>query len=133
MPEAPEPEPGPFEFAGPLGKFIDLIDTPRAAIVSTVKEVGDLFTGEGFSPVDWWKQTEDNLFMQDVMRDWGLDLPGPLDMVLGLGLDIAFDPITYMTGGIGAAGSCGDDGSEVDKCDVEGCRLVLRRHCQGWR
>jgi len=107
IPEAPEPEPGPFEFAGPLGKFIDLIDTPRAAIVSTIKEVGDLFTGEGFSPVDWWKQTEDNLFMQDVMRDWGLDLPGPLDMVLGLGLDIAFDPITYMTGGIGAAGRAG--------------------------
>jgi len=107
FPKAPEPEPGPFEFAGPLGKFIDLIDTPRAAIVSTIKEVGDLFTGEGFSPVDWWKQTEDNLFMQDVMRDWGLDLPGPLDMVLGLGLDIAFDPITYMTGGIGAAGRAG--------------------------
>jgi len=107
IPEAPEPEPGPFEFAGPLGKFIDLIDTPRAAIVSTIKEVGDLFTGEGFSPVDWWKQTEDNLFMQDVMRDWGVDLPGPLDMVVGLGFDIAFDPITYMTGGIGAAGRAG--------------------------
>ena len=107
IPEAPEPEPGPFEFAGPLGKFIDLIDTPRAAIVSTIKEVGDLFTGEGFSPVDWWKQTEDNLFMQDVMRDWGVDLPGPLEMVVGLGFDIAFDPITYMTGGIGAAGRAG--------------------------
>ena len=36
IPEAPEPEPGPFEFAGPLGKFIDLIDTPRAAIESTI-------------------------------------------------------------------------------------------------
>jgi len=57
LPQLPEPEPGPFEFAGPLGRFIDLIDTPRAAIVSTIKEVGDLFTGEGFSPVDWWKQT----------------------------------------------------------------------------
>ena len=107
LPQLPEPEPGPFEFAGPLGKFIDLIDTPRAAIVSTIKEVGDLFMGEGFSPVDWWKQTEDNMFMQEVMRDWGLDLPGPLNTIIGLGFDIAFDPITYATGGIGAAGRAG--------------------------
>ena len=107
LPQAPEPEPGPFEFAGPLGKFIDLIDTPRAAIVSTIKEAGDLLRGDGFSPVDWWKQTGDNMFMQEVLRDWGMDLPGPLDTIIGLGFDIAFDPITYATGGIGAAGRAG--------------------------
>jgi hypothetical protein len=120
LPPAPEPEPGPFEFAGPLGKFIDLIDTPRAAIVSTIKETGDLFRGEGFSPTDWWKQTGDNLFMQDVMRDWGVDLPGPLDMVVGLGLDIALDPITYVFGGIGAAGRAGMNAPRLIKAMSRG-------------
>ena len=111
----PEPEPGPFEFAGPLGKFIDLIDTPRAAIVSTLKEAGDLFSGEGFSPTDWWKQTSDNIFMQDVMRDWGLDLPGPLEMVLGLSADIAMDPLTYLLGPAGAAARAGMQAPQVVK------------------
>ena len=120
IPEAPEPEPGPFEFAGPLGKFIDLVDTPRAAIVSTIKEVGDLISGEGFSPTDWWKQTEDNLFMQDVMRDWGVDLPGPLDFMLGLGLDIAFDPVTYLTGGGGAYARAGLTSNKLIDVMVKG-------------
>ena len=47
-------------FGGAFGKFIDIIDTPRAAIASTVQEIVDVFQGEGFSPSDWWKQTKDN-------------------------------------------------------------------------
>ena len=56
----PERE-NPFDFAGPLGDFISIIDKPRAIIGSTIKEIGDIFVpGESFSPRDWWKQVEGN-------------------------------------------------------------------------
>lgn len=86
-------------FLGALGDLIGVIDTPRAAIVSTIKETGDLIRGDGFSASDWWTQTSDNMMMGEVLRDWGVDLPGPLDFVVGLGLDIALDPLTYLTAG----------------------------------
>tara|TARA_R100001594_G_scaffold74945_1_gene109709 strand:- start:23 stop:4336 length:4314 start_codon:yes stop_codon:yes gene_type:complete len=89
-------------FGGAFGKFIDIIDTPRAAIASTVQEIVDVFQGEGFSGSDWWKQTKDNHLFGEIMRDIGVDLPGPLDFALGMGLDIAFDPLTY-AGGAGVA------------------------------
>ena len=114
------PRPETFEFAGPLGKFIDLIDTPRAAFVSYIKEIGDLSRGDGFSPVDWWKQTKDNIFMQEVMRDWNVDLPGPLEMVVGLGFDIAFDPVTYATGGVAAAARAGLNAPKLIKAMSRG-------------
>ena len=93
---------GSSGFLGTFGKLIDVIDTPRAMIASTVQEVVDVFQGEGFSPSDWWKQTKDNHLFGEIMRDIGVDLPGPLDFVLGTGLDIAFDPLTY-AGGAGVA------------------------------
>tara|TARA_B100000287_G_scaffold91958_1_gene84152 strand:+ start:5620 stop:12501 length:6882 start_codon:yes stop_codon:yes gene_type:complete len=80
-----------------LGPVLDFIDTPRAAIVSGIKEFGDIFDDdESFSIGEWADQTRNNIFMGEVLRDWGVDLPGPLDFALGLGLDIAFDPLTYM-------------------------------------
>ena len=36
------------------------------AIVSTVKETGDLLRGDGFSFGDWWNQTSDNMMMGEV-------------------------------------------------------------------
>ena len=96
-----------IEFLGPLGDFVDMLDTPRAMIASTIKEFGDLVQGRGFSPRDWWKQTGDNIFMQDVMRDLGVDMSGPKGFFWGLGLDIAIDPITYTLGPLGAAARAG--------------------------
>lgn len=89
---------GDINFLGPLGDVIDIIDTPRAAIASTIQEVVDVFQGEGFSPRDWWQQTSDNHLFGEILRDVGVDLPGPWEMVLGLGLDVAFDPLTYFAG-----------------------------------
>ena len=67
-------------------------------IVSTIKEVGDIF-GEGDASLsDWFNQSRDNIMAGEVLRDWGVDLPGPLDFVVGLGLDIALDPLTYAAG-----------------------------------
>ena len=85
-------------FFGLLGDVIDIIDTPRAIVVSTIKETGDLFSGKGFNFGEWYNQVGDNIMMGEVLRDWGVDLPGPLDFALGLGLDIALDPLTYAFG-----------------------------------
>lgn len=81
-----------------LGPILDAIDMPRAMIVSTIKEVGDMF-GEGDASLsDWWGQTRDHILAGEVLRDWGVDLPGPLDFVVGFGLDVALDPLTYLAG-----------------------------------
>ena len=42
---APRPK-GGGGFLGPIGKLIDIVDTPRAALVSTAKEMTDLLQGE---------------------------------------------------------------------------------------
>lgn len=42
------------------------------------------------------------MMMGEVLRDWGVDLGG-WNFALGLGLDIALDPLTYLTGGAMAA------------------------------
>mgnify|MGYP003314840332 FL=1 len=82
-----------------LGQLIDVIDTPRAAIVSGIKEIGDIFDADNdFSIGEFVQQTRDNIMMGEVLRDWDVDLPGPLDFAVGLGLDIALDPLTYMAG-----------------------------------
>ena len=82
-----------------LGQIIDTLDTARAGIVSGVKEVGDIFDSDNsFSVTEWYDQTKDNIMMGEVLRDWDVDLPGPLDFVVGLGLDIALDPLTYLAG-----------------------------------
>tara|TARA_R110002012_G_scaffold230107_1_gene402773 strand:+ start:141 stop:5342 length:5202 start_codon:yes stop_codon:yes gene_type:complete len=101
--KAPPPKKGGGGFLGALGDVIKFIDKPRAVIVSSIKETGDLLSGEGFSATDWWNQVGDNMMMGEVLRDWGVDLPGPLDFALGIGLDIALDPLTYLTGGAVAA------------------------------
>ena len=97
LPSAPTKESNPVFDIPILGPALDLLDTPRAGIVSAIKEFGDIFDDEeSFSLGDWWEQTGDNIFMGEVLRDWGVDLPGPLDFALGLTLDIAFDPLTYL-------------------------------------
>ena len=77
---------GDIGFGGIFGDVIDVIDTPRSILASTAQEVVDVFQGEGFSPTDWWEQVEDNHLFGEVLRDSGVDLPGPLDFALGLAL-----------------------------------------------
>ena len=96
---APERPKGGGGFLGALGDVIKVIDKPRALVVSTIKETGDLFRGDGFSASNWWSQIGDNMMMGEVLRDWDVDLPGPLDFVVGLGLDVALDPLTYLAAG----------------------------------
>jgi hypothetical protein len=98
--QPPEAEPGRsgiFDIPV-LGPVLDVLDTPRAAIVSTIQEVGDIFGDGDASLSQWWSQTRNHISAQEVLRDWNVDLPGPLDFVVGLGLDIALDPLTYAFG-----------------------------------
>jgi len=119
-----KPEKKDGGFKGVFGKLIDVLDFGGAMARSGVKEVIDyntqllkgknpfegFFTGGkgGASPVDWWQQTNDHMLMSEVLRETGISdklgiEPGSkTEMALGLGLDIAFDPIVYATGGWGA-------------------------------
>ena len=97
------------DFGGPLGDIVKIIDYPRAFVASTVKEIGDIFTGEMPSLGDWWTQGSENYLWGEHLQDWGVDLPGPLDMMLGVGLDVATDVLTYMWG-IGALARIGKAG-----------------------
>jgi len=82
-----------------IGPLIDWIDTPRAMIVSGIKELGDIGKDDQtFSISEWVQQSRDNMLMMDVLRDWEVDLPGWAEFGFGLTLDIAADPLTYMAG-----------------------------------
>ena len=62
-----------------LGDILDVLDTPRAMVVSTVQEIGDLFGDGDASLTDWWDQSMRNMSAGEVLRNWGVDLPGPSD------------------------------------------------------
>ena len=97
LPEPPKKEPGIFGIPI-LGDVLDILDFPRAAIVSGIQEIGDVFGSGDASLSEWWDQTSRNMSAGEVLNNWGVELPGPLDFVVGLGLDIALDPLTYVAG-----------------------------------
>ena len=95
-------------------RVLSLFDKPRAAIMSTGKELMDLVSGKGFSFGDWKQQVDEHYgfgqFQQEYMP-WIEDAAVP-DWVPGLGGkkilryltaftgDVLMDPYTYM-GGLG--------------------------------
>ena len=82
-----------------VGPIIDFVDTPRAMIVSAIKEIGDIGKDDqSFSVGEWAQQSRDNMMMGEVLRDWDVDPGGWQGFALGLGLDVALDPLTYMAG-----------------------------------
>jgi len=119
-----KPEKKDGGFKGVFGKLIDGLDFAGAMARSAVKENIDIYTNlakgknpfEGFftggkggaSVADWWQQTNDHMLMSEVLRETGISdklgiEPGSkTEMALGLTLDIATDPLVYLTGGWGA-------------------------------
>ena len=75
-------------------KGIEVIDTPRRAIISGVREIADVFDSDkdtSFSVTDWFNQTKDPLYgfgKAFPMEGWG-------GRIIGLIGDIALDPLTY--------------------------------------
>jgi hypothetical protein len=89
----------------PLESFLDVIDTPRAAIVSAIQEVDDLLTDPGQASLDdFIQQTRDNLSFGQYLRDeHGVDNSAASGIAGFLG-DVVLDPLTYLSLGTTAAG-----------------------------
>lgn len=89
--------------------ILTAIDLPRAGVVSTIKEVGDIFDpGEQFSLNEWGSQLglgeERAIGFGDVIHDWApglgeIEMFGvkPLDNIAGFIGDVALDPFTWLT------------------------------------
>ena len=117
--QAKEDEPGTFgrglgfivnnpvaEHLGKVVKPLEVIDYPRRIAMSTADQLGEWFTGGEFDTTEWAENIEDQTF------GFGDMFPDPTgnkwaDRSIGLAGDIAFDPLTYLTGGAGVAGKAG--------------------------
>ena len=85
---------------GLFGKALSVIDLPRSFITSGVKEMTDLFQGEGFSFRDLASQTKNHYGFGDYLRDENIDLGKWGNRVVGFVGDVALDPLSYV-GGLG--------------------------------
>ena len=120
---------GVFDFVKSLpGRALDALDTPRAAITSTIKESIDLAQGEGFSFDDWWNQTSDNYGFGELIEE-ETDIEN-IWVKRGLGLvgDVLLDPTTYLGGAsvVNRLGRTGLAGRAFDLGADELAQKVLR-------
>lgn len=116
-----------------FGKIIDVVDTPRAAVVSGVKEITDVLPGfEGadgsFDVGDWKQNTADNYgfgdLVEQVMGPEGTDRPLWMRQGLGFVGDLASDPLTYL--GFGTVKGVASKGaSALDNALAGGGRIDL--------
>lgn len=88
-----------------LSGLFDLVDTPRALVFSSVKEVSDLVGGGGRASLsDLVRQTRDNFGVGDTeLFKFRKDDDLLTRLAKGAGAfvgDIAFDPTTYLTAGV---------------------------------
>jgi len=81
-------------------KPLQLIDVGRRGVLSTVREGIDLSQGKGFSASDWLKQTTDVNLQSNELFNLGDKWT---DKLLGFVIDVAADPVTYLTLGTGTA------------------------------
>ena len=87
--------------------LLRVIDTPRAIVTSTVKELGDIFVeGEEFSLGEFADQAFGNerIGFGDVIEEWApglgeIEMFGvkPLDNIAGFVGDVVLDPFTWLT------------------------------------
>jgi len=61
-------------WGGALGKVLGAIDLPRAILTSGVKEIKDLFDGEGFNLGEFTQQARTHYGFGDFLRDENIDL-----------------------------------------------------------
>ena len=90
---------------------IDIVDTPRAVVTSTIQEGGDIFDSGDFSLAEYAEQIFNPSKRVD-FRDWldpdSVASRGVQGALIGFAGDVALDPLTYL-GGVGllAQGSKG--------------------------
>tara|TARA_R100001530_G_scaffold53733_1_gene39649 strand:+ start:122 stop:6853 length:6732 start_codon:yes stop_codon:yes gene_type:complete len=85
---------------GLFGKALSVIDLPRSFITSGVKEMTDLFQGEGFSFRDLASQTKNHYGFGDYLREENINLGKWGNRIAGFVGDVALDPLSYV-GGLG--------------------------------
>ena len=91
------PSTNPFlKAAGMALKPLMVLDTPRRAIISGVREIADVLDSDSNTNAslgDWWKQTKDASYGFGTafpMGGWG-------GKIIGFIGDVALDPLTYAT------------------------------------
>jgi hypothetical protein len=86
----------PLSVLGKILKPLTVLDTPRRAIISGVREIADVLDSNpdtNASLGDWWKQTKDTSYGFGTafpMSGWG-------GKIVGFIGDVALDPLTYAT------------------------------------
>ena len=110
---------------------LDVLDVPRRAVWSTIQEGADAVSGEGFSPQDWYDQTNpfhaitqkgDPTFgAGDVLPEIDTPLSAGWDKWInraqGLAGDIIGDPLTYLDG-VGFVADAAKVARELDKLNT---------------
>jgi len=83
------------------------VDMPRAALVSATRELADAFDpNEDSSFKDFRDQFNRRAGAGELLLQgphFGIGEKGPLDEILGFGLDVVLDPLTYLTFGAAPA------------------------------
>lgn len=104
---------------GVLGRTFDVLSRPLYGIAEATS---DVITGEDNPLEGFWQgfSGREKTTFSDVLLEAGID--GPLRGIAGFGLDIALDPLTYLSGGLArglsktaAEGIAGDAAIAVQK------------------
>ena len=93
---------------GAANRLLRTVDMPRAALVSATRELADAFDpNEDASFKDFRDQFNRRAGAGELLLQgphFGIGEKGPLDEILGFGLDVVLDPLTYLTFGAAPAG-----------------------------
>jgi len=106
---------------------IDVVDTPRAAVVSAGEQLGKALSSDMDASWDeWWADTARNQGTGDIINEYAPDTARWAKLAGGLAGDVALDPLTYLTfGTVKAAGVAGKAASPLDNALVAGSRREL--------
>lgn len=73
----------------PVGQFLQVIDLPRSAVVSTAEETGRALRGDGFSIDNLIKHTKAHRGVGQVITEENPEFASGLDRLAGKGLELA--------------------------------------------
>lgn len=84
-----------------FGGLLDIVDTPRAAVVSGIQEASDAIgiTEGNASWGDWLQQTRDNMGFGEWVENVDSDIPHWRKVMYGFAGDLAADPLLYLSAG----------------------------------
>lgn len=114
-----------------FGRVIDVVDTPRAAVVSAVNQLDQMHDkGEGFSWDEFWADSSRNIGFGELVERNFKDAPWAAKVAGGFVGDVGLDPLTYLTAGAVKAGVLGNRAgraalSELDNALIQGSRTGL--------